>query len=97
MMRTEHDLSGATRGPVLPVTHWKDADHDSPRRRVLAWFRDRVHAAGGGNYQRLINQALRRFVEQGGEPLETVMRRVVREEMRHYRTRGRGRHRGSGG
>jgi hypothetical protein len=97
MMRTEHDLSGATRGPVLPVTPGKTRITIRLDDDVLAWFRDRVHAAGGGNYQRLINQALRRFVEQGGEPLETVMRRVVREEMRHYRTRGRGRHRGSGG
>lgn len=49
---------------------------------LLDWFRAQVHAAGGGNYQTLIDQALRKFMEQAHEPLETVVRRVVREELR---------------
>jgi uncharacterized protein (DUF4415 family) len=31
---------------------------------ILAWFREQVHAAGGGNYQTMINQALRDYVQQ---------------------------------
>lgn len=49
---------------------------------VLAWFRDRVEATGGGNYQTLINAALREHIEQRREPLEETLRRVVREELR---------------
>jgi hypothetical protein len=48
---------------------------------VLAWFREQVHIAGGGNYQTLINEALRQYIQQSREPLEETLRRVVREEL----------------
>ncbi len=38
--------------------------------------------AGGGNYQTLINDALRQHVAHVREPLEKTLRRVIREEMR---------------
>jgi uncharacterized protein (DUF4415 family) len=51
----EYDFSQAKRGaigPILPgktrVTIWLDD-------RVLAWFRQQIHVADGGNYQSLIN------------------------------------------
>jgi hypothetical protein len=37
---------------------------------------------GGGNYQSLINLALRDFVGRRREPLEDTLRRVVREELK---------------
>jgi len=83
-MRKEYDFSRGKRGPVVPVPPGKTRITIRLDDDVLAWFRDQVHSAGGGNYQTLINQALRRFMEQGGEPLETVMRRVVREEIQRY-------------
>jgi hypothetical protein len=49
---------------------------------LLDWFRDQVDKAGGGNYQSLINQALREFVNRSREPLESTLRRVIREELR---------------
>lgn len=48
---------------------------------VLHWFRTQVAAAGGGNYQTLINTALRDHMQQRREPLEATLRRVVREEL----------------
>ena len=48
---------------------------------ILAWFRKQVNIAGGGNYQTLINNALRTYIEQQEEPLEEILRRVVREEI----------------
>ena len=54
---------------------------------VLDWFRARVEAAGGGNYQTLINDTLRQIIGSEREPLETVVRRVVRDELRHQPTR----------
>jgi len=39
---------------------------------VLAWFREQVHIAGGGNYQTLINEALRQYIQQSREPLEEL-------------------------
>jgi uncharacterized protein (DUF4415 family) len=39
---------------------------------VLAWFRAQVNAAGGGNYQSLINAALREHITRKQEPLEAT-------------------------
>jgi uncharacterized protein (DUF4415 family) len=49
---------------------------------VIDWFRDQVEKAGGGNYQSLINDALRDHMGRSREPLETRLRRVIREEIR---------------
>lgn len=48
---------------------------------VIDWFRSRVEEAGGGNYQTLINAALRDHIQQQKEPLEETFRRVLREEL----------------
>ena len=45
---------------------------------ILAWFKAWVHESGGGNYQTLLNSALRSIVEGPVEPLEAVVRRIVR-------------------
>ena len=48
---------------------------------TLDWFRAQVNAAGGGNCQKLINGALREYVQRRKEPLEGTLRRVIREEL----------------
>jgi len=80
-MRKEYDFSKARRGPVLPVPTGKTRITIRLDDDILEWFRTQVHAAGGGNYQTLINHALRSVVDQSQEPLEKVVRRVVREEL----------------
>lgn len=86
-MRKEYDFSKARRGPVVAVAPGKTRITIRVDDDVLDWFRAQVHEAGGGNYQTVMNQALRGVMEQAREPLEKVLRRVVREEL----TRGRGR------
>ena len=51
---------------------------------LLQWFRDQVNEAGGGNYQTLINAALREYVEGKEENLKSTLRSVVREEFARY-------------
>jgi hypothetical protein len=46
-----------------------------------------VNVAGGGNYQTLMNQALRTHVEQREDGLEEMLRRVLREELQRRRRR----------
>ena len=48
---------------------------------ILDWFREQVNLAGSGNYQTLINEALKQHLQQNREPLEETLRRVVREEL----------------
>jgi hypothetical protein len=84
-MRKEYDFSKGKRGAVAPVSSGKTRITIRLDGDVLAWFRAQVHAAGGGNYQSLINKALREFMVSQREPLERTMRRVIREELAGYR------------
>jgi uncharacterized protein (DUF4415 family) len=81
-MRKQYDFSNAKRGPVVATPKGKTRITIRLDDEVLAWFRDQVHAAGGGNYQSSINEALRSFMEERKRPLELVLRRVVRQELR---------------
>lgn len=81
-MRREYDFSKAMRGPVVKIGKGKTRITIRLDDDVLAWFREQVHKAGGGNYQSLINEALQRHVASAREPLESTLRRVIREELR---------------
>jgi uncharacterized protein (DUF4415 family) len=81
-MRKEYDFSKGKRGAVLPVPAGKTRVTIRLDEDVLEWFRSQVDRAGGGNYQSLINQVLRDFTARSREPLESTLRRVIREELR---------------
>ncbi|MFZ2508264.1 MAG: BrnA antitoxin family protein [Steroidobacteraceae bacterium] len=81
-MRKEYDFSKAKRGPVVPIPKGKKRITIRLDDEVIAWFKRRVHEAGGGNYQSLINAALREHMRRIDEPLERTLRRVLREELR---------------
>ena len=80
-MRKHYDFSTAKRGPVLAPTPGKTRITIRLDDDVLEWFREQAHSMGGGNYQTLINDALRSAAEGPAEPLESVVRRIVREEL----------------
>ena len=81
-MKREYEFSQGKRGPVLRTPKGKTRVTIRLDDDVLAWFRKRVEDAGGGNYQTLINDALRAAIEQQREPLEATLRRVIRDELR---------------
>ena len=81
-MRKEYDFSKAKRGPAVRVPKGKTRITIRLDDDVLEWFKDRVEESGGGNYQSLINAALREHISRSEEPLETTLRRVLREELR---------------
>jgi uncharacterized protein (DUF4415 family) len=80
-MKNEYDFSKGKRGAIVPVPRGKERITIRLDEDVLRWFRDQVHAAGGGSYQNLINVALREHITARKEPLETTLRRVLREEL----------------
>jgi Arc/MetJ family transcription regulator len=80
-MRKEYDFSKGKRGAVIPIPPGKTRITIRIDDDILAWFRAQVHAAGGGNYQALINSALRQFISSRREALEDTLRRVLREEL----------------
>ncbi len=76
-----HKFTKGKRGAVASVPKGKTRITIRIDDDILEWFRGEVDAAGGGNYQTLINQALRDYVRQQQQPLEEILRRVVREEL----------------
>lgn len=89
-MREEYDFSNGIRGPAVSLAPGKTRITIRLDDDLLEWFKRQVEAAGGGNYQSLINAALREHVQRQREPLEATLRRVVREELLNVR-------KGSGG
>lgn len=79
-MKREYDFSKGKRGPVIPPEPGKTRITIRLDNSVLQHFRRRVHEAGGGNYQTLINDALRDHIRRQG--IEAAVRRAVREELR---------------
>jgi len=83
-VRKEFDFTKAKRGPIVRVPKEKTRITIRLDEDIVAWFKAKVHEAGGGNYQSLINAALREHVSRAAaEPLEDTLRRVLRDELRH--------------
>ena len=84
-MKAIYDFSKARRGAVLPASGNKLRITIRLDKDIIEWFKSQVEAAGGGNYQTLLNDALREYVAHREEPLEKILRRVVREELHAVR------------
>ena len=76
------NFSNAKRGPIVRpdpnkvrITIRLDAD-------IIDHFKDIVHKSGGGNYQTLINEALRDHIQAHDKELEKTLRKVIREELK---------------
>jgi uncharacterized protein (DUF4415 family) len=76
------DFSKGKRGSIVKpdpnkarITIRLDAD-------IIEHFKSIVHDAGGGNYQTLINDALRDHIRAHDKGLEKAIRKVIREELK---------------
>ena len=79
------NFSKGKRGPVVTpdpskvrITIRLDAD-------VINHFKTLVNNAGGGNYQTLINNALRDHIEDHSKTLEVTLRKVIRDELQELK------------
>ena len=76
------DFSKGVRGAVVKsdlnktrITIRLDTD-------IIEYFKNQVLVAGGGNYQSLINEVLRKHMRSGDQDLEKRLRKIIREELR---------------
>lgn len=83
-MKRNYDFSKGKRGAVIPTPPGKTRITIRIDDDILDWFRETVDAAGGGNYQTMMNDALRQFMSFKRAPLEETIRRVMREEWAAY-------------
>jgi len=81
-MKKKYDFSKGRRGPVVRVPPEKVRVTIRLDKDILDSFRRQVDEAGGGNYQTLINGALRAAIERKQEALESTLRRVILDELK---------------
>ena len=80
-IREEYDFKNACRGAIVSAQSGKTWITIRIDDEVLNWFRHQADQAGGGQYQGLINDALRHYISENERPIEDVIRTVVREEL----------------
>jgi uncharacterized protein (DUF4415 family) len=81
-MKANYDFSGARRGSVVPPSGRKVRITIRLDRDLVEWFKSKAESGGGGNYQTMLNDALRVYTEYQNGELERLLRKVVREEIR---------------
>lgn len=81
MSEKEYDFEQAEQGAVVQPLPGKTRITIRIDTDVLNWFRHQVHEAGGGNYQTLINEALREYIQYRSGMFENILRKVIREEL----------------
>jgi hypothetical protein len=80
-MKNEYDFSKGKRGAIEPTPPGKKRITIRLDNEIIEWFRGQVESRGGGNYQTMINNALREYVSNSIETVEKIIRRVFREEI----------------
>jgi uncharacterized protein (DUF4415 family) len=83
-MEKSYDFSAGVRGPVVSPDSAKTRITIRIDNDILDWFRTRVNDQGGGNYQTMINQALRSYMREE-RPLKELIQEAVREELSHLK------------
>lgn len=82
-MKAEYDFSNAKRGAVIPQKG-KTRISIFIDNAVLDQFRARAEKAGTG-YQTMMNEALRNYLSESGQPVtEKLLREVLRQEIPGY-------------
>ena len=76
------DFSKGKRGAAVKTAPNKERITIRLDADVIAHFKQLVHEAGGGNYQTLINDALREYIQTQDHALEDTLRKVIREELK---------------
>lgn len=85
-MKKEYDFSKGKRGAVIS-SPGKTKITIRIDNETLDWFRAQCHKMGGGNYQTMINDALKFFINSKDSQSEDMVRRVLREELAGYAVR----------
>ena len=81
-MKTNYNFSKAKRGAVTPASKTKIRITIRLDRDLVEWFKRKVVSQGGGNYQSMMNDALRMHMDHHDEAFEKLLRKVVREEIK---------------
>ncbi|RJP44843.1 MAG: CopG family transcriptional regulator [Desulfobacteraceae bacterium] len=78
-MKKEYDFSKGKRGAIDSAPAGKTRITIRLDNEIIDWFRDQVEARGGGNYQSMINQALKEYINHKSAALEEKMKIIVHQ------------------
>ena len=81
-MEKEYDFSEGKQGPIVSPDPKKLRITIRLDRDIVEHFKAVVERNGGGNYQSLMNGALREHMQHGNDRLERTLRKVIREELK---------------
>ena len=76
------DFSKGKRGAVVPSDPNKTRITIRLDANIINHFKKLVDDAGGGNYQTLINDALKEHIQAHDKSLENTLRMVIRDELK---------------
>ena len=76
------DFSSGKRGAVIKPDPNKVRITIRLDGNIIEYFKQQVNAAGGGNYQSLINDVLQKYISEHDKSLEDTLRKVIREELK---------------
>ena len=62
-MKDQYDFSRGKRGAIDPIPEGQTKIAIALDDDVINWFRDAVNAQNGGNYQALINDVLKSYIQ----------------------------------
>ena len=84
MEKEEYNFKDAKQGAIVKNLPGKTRITIRIDTDILNWFRQQVDNSGGGNYQTLINEALREYIDFIDGKLERTVRKVIREELKVF-------------
>jgi len=89
-MKREYDLGKGKRGAVVPLPSDKIRITIRLDRDIVDQFRDQVRRVHRGNYQTLINDALREHLQRPSlaEEVGKTVRSVLRQELHRAKATG---------
>ena len=84
MSEKEYNFDKAELGAIVKSPPGKTRNTIRIDPDILNRFRNQTHETGGGNYQSLINEALREYIQYRDQILEDTLRKVIREELQTF-------------
>ena len=80
-MKEHYDFSKGKRGAIVPIPPGKTRITIRIDDDVLEWFKNQVEEAGGGSYQAMMNEALRKHIESAkGSLSDEIMKSLVEQK-----------------
>jgi metal-responsive CopG/Arc/MetJ family transcriptional regulator len=81
-MKREYDFSKGRRGAIDKRLPGKTRITIRLDKDVIEWFRSQVESRGGGNYQTMINEALKEYIQSPAKTIEDTVRNTMEEYFR---------------